>query len=136
MDISASKTLGTLFFMLAAGSARAELVVVVNPASTVSTLSIQQVSDAFLGRAGSYRLVDLPESSLQRAEFYRKVTQKDGAQIKSIWSKLSFTGKAAPPKEVDSSAEVKKFVSENKKAIGYMDRRATDASVKVVLTVE
>jgi ABC-type phosphate transport system substrate-binding protein len=43
-----------------------------------------------------------------------------------------FTGKATMPREVAGSAEVKKAVAANPKAIGYVDRSAVDSTVKVV----
>jgi ABC-type phosphate transport system substrate-binding protein len=47
-----------------------------------------------------------------------------------------FSGKATPPKELGSAAEVKKFVAANPDAIGYIEKSAVDGSVKVVLTVD
>ncbi len=47
-----------------------------------------------------------------------------------------FSGKATPPKELGSSAEVKKFVAANPDAIGYIEKSALDGSVKAVLTVD
>jgi ABC-type phosphate transport system substrate-binding protein len=78
--------------------------------------------------------IDQPESSAIRGEFYKKVTDKEPAQAKALWSKLVFTGKATLPKEVPSSADVKKAVAADPKAIGYIEKSAVDASVKVVLT--
>jgi hypothetical protein len=42
--------------------------------------------------------VDLPENSAVRAEFYKKLCDKDLAEVKALWSKLVFTGKATAPK--------------------------------------
>ena len=70
-----------------------------------------------------------------RAEFYKKVLDKDPAQVQAIWSKLLFTGKAKAPKEFKSSAEVKKYVSETPNAMGYIEKSAVDDSVKVVAIV-
>ena len=63
-----------------------------------------------------------------------EVTGKDAAQVKAVWTRLIFTGKATPPKEVASSADVKKAVASDPKAIGYMEKGAVDSSVKVVFT--
>jgi len=115
------------------GLARAEIAVVVNPKAPVTALSVNQAAQVFSGRAGSYRLLDLPESSALRSEFYRKTTEKDPAQMKALWAKLIFTGRAAPPKEVNSAAEIKKAVAADEKAMGYIDAKEVDGSVKVVL---
>jgi hypothetical protein len=63
-------------------------------------MSKDQVAQFFLGKSSSMTPVDQPESAAIRAEFYKKVTDKDASQVKSLWSKLVFTGKATMPKEV------------------------------------
>ena len=114
--------------------ALAEVVVVVNPKAADSSMSKDQVAQYFLGKSTSMTPVDQPDSAPIRAEFYKKVTDKDAAQVKSLWSKLVFTGKATMPKEVGDSAAVKKAVASDPKAIGYIDKGAVDASVKVIYT--
>ena len=118
----------------AALPAQAEVVVVVNPAAAASSMSKDEVAQFFLGKSSAMAPVDQPESAPLRAEFYKKVTDKDLSQAKTLWSKLVFTGKATMPKEMAGSAEVKKFVAANPKAIGYIDKSAVDATVKVVYT--
>ena len=120
--------------LLSAMSAKAEVVVVVSSQSAAASMSADQVADVFLGKSTALSPVDLPESSSVRGEFYQKVTGKDAAQVKAVWTRLIFTGKATPPKEVASSADVKKAVAGDPKAIGYMEKSAVDSSVKVVFT--
>ena len=120
--------------LAAALPAQAEVVVVVNPAASVSSMSKDEVAQYFLGKSSALAPVDQPESAPLRAEFYKKVTDKDLSQAKTLWSKLVFTGKASMPKEFAGSAEVKKFVASNPKAIGYIDKSAVDGTVKVVYT--
>jgi ABC-type phosphate transport system substrate-binding protein len=93
-----------------------------------------QVSQFFLGKSSAYTPVDQPDSAPIRAEFYKKVTDKEASQVKALWSKLVFTGKATMPKEAGDSAAVKKAVAADPKAIGYIEKSAVDASVKVVYT--
>lgn len=133
--------LGTaLFFM--AGCAMAEVVVVVSPLSSVTAMSQNQVSDIFLGKASRFpngdRAVplDLEEGSDERNQFYMKYAGKSPAQLRAHWSKIVFTGKGLPPKEVLHSQEIKKLISENHNLIGYMDRSMVDAKVKVVAVME
>ena len=114
--------------------ALAEVVVVVNPKAAESALSKDQVAQFFLGKSTAMTPIDQPDNAPVRAEFYKKVADKDAAQAKALWSKLVFTGKATMPKEVADSAGVKAAVAANPKAIGYIDKSAVDASVKVVLT--
>ncbi len=107
--------------------------VIVNPEHG-GGLSAEQVSNIFLGKSSDLTGLDLPDGNAVRDAFYQKVTGKDGAQLKAYWAKLVFTGKAQPLKEMANDAEVKKFVAANPNAIGYIDKAAVDASVKVVLT--
>jgi ABC-type phosphate transport system substrate-binding protein len=120
--------------LCAALPALAEVVVVVNPAAAVSSMSKDDVAQYFLGKSSAMAPVDQSESAPLRAEFYKKVTDKDLSQAKTLWAKLVFTGKATMPKEVAGSAEVKKAVAANPKAIGYIDKSAVDSTVKVVFT--
>lgn len=121
-------------------SAHADVVVVVGAKSAVGALTADQVSQIFLGKAATFPNgsqavpVDQAEGAAPRNEFYTKVTAKDAAQVKSYWSKIIFTGKGQPPKEVPGNADVKKLVADNPNMIGYIDKSAVDASVKAVLT--
>jgi len=112
----------------------ADLVVVGNPAAT--PLTKDQVSDIYLGKSQSSTPLDLAESSPLRAEFYKKATGRDLAQVKSTWSRIVFTGKGQPPKELPDAAAVKKAVAADPKAIGYIEKSAVDGSVKTLLSVD
>ena len=132
----------TAGLVLAGNLAQAQVVVVVNPKSSLSTMTADQVSGIFLGKtttlpSGSTAApVDQAESAAVRELFYSKVTGKQSAQVKAAWSRLVFSGKGTPPKELGSSADVKKFVAANADAIGYIEKSAVDGSVKVVLSVD
>ena len=133
--------LASLLFGLASLAA-AQTAVIVNPKSALSTLTSEQAAALFLGKAstlpggGTVALADLPDSSSVREQFYSKAAGKTSAQVKAAWSRLTFSGKATPPKELPSAADVKKYVAANPDAIGYIEKSAVDASVKVVLVVE
>lgn len=114
--------------------AMAEVVVVANPKAAESSMTKDQVAQFFLGKSSAMNPIDQPESAPVRAEFYKKVTDKGASQVKSLWSKLVFTGKATMPKEAADSAAVKKMVASDPKAIGYIEKSAVDASVKVIYT--
>jgi ABC-type phosphate transport system substrate-binding protein len=127
--IQASIGAAVLFLAL---PAMAEVVAVVNPKAAESSMTKDQVAQFFLGKSSAFTPVDQPDSAPVRAEFYKKVTDKEASQVKALWSKLVFTGKATMPKEVGDSAAVKKAVAADPKAIGYIEKSAVDASVKVV----
>lgn len=118
--------------------AMADVVAVVSAKSPVTTLSKSQVTDIFLGKANRFPAgtqavpFDQAEGSAARAEFYLKATGKSPAQLKAYWSKIIFTGRGQPPPTVANDIEMKKRISENPQAIGYIDRSLADSSVKVV----
>jgi len=118
--------------LLLALPAMADVVVVVNPKAAEASMTKDQVAQFFLGKSSAMTPVDQPDSAPVRAEFYKKVTDKDASQVKALWSKLVFTGKATMPKEVADSAAVKKAVAADPKAIGYIEKSAVDASVKAI----
>jgi ABC-type phosphate transport system substrate-binding protein len=134
-----NKIIATLFAaatLVAAAPAFAEVVVVVNPKAAESTMTKEQVAQFFLGKSSSMTPIDQADAAAVRTEFYKKVADKDAAQAKALWSKLVFTGKATMPKEVADNAAVKAAVAANPKAIGYIDKSAVDATVKVVYTAQ
>ena len=96
----------------------------------------------FLGKSdqipgvGTALLLDQSESSPVREQFYSKVTGKSGSQVKATWSRLVFSGKATPPKELGNSGDVKKMVGNNANAIGYIDKASVDASAKVLFAAD
>ena len=127
---------------VAAPGAFAQVAVVVNPKSPLASMTADQVSGIFLGKSntlpsgGTALPTDLPDSAGTREIFYTKVTGKSTAQVKAAWSRLVFSGKATPPKELATSADVKKFVASNPDAIGYIEKSAVDSSVKVVFSAD
>lgn len=114
--------------------AQAGVVLVGHPSA--SALTKDQAADIYLGKDLSAKPVDQPESAAIRAEFYKKATGRDASQIKAAWSRIAFSGKGQPPKEVPDDAAVKKAVAADPKAVGYIDSAAVDASVKVLLTLD
>ncbi|MES2321370.1 MAG: hypothetical protein V4633_03820 [Pseudomonadota bacterium] len=115
--------------------ALAELVIIVNPSNPATRMFPSQAAQFFLGGSVMFVPVEQAENSPVRAEFYKKVLEKEPAQVQAIWSKIVFTGKGKPPKEFKSSAEVKKAVSENLNSIGYIEKSAVDDTVKVIATI-
>jgi ABC-type phosphate transport system substrate-binding protein len=118
--------------------AEADVVAVVSAKSPIAALDKSQVADIFLGKASRFPNglqavpIDQAEGSAVRDEFYGKVVGKTAAQIKAYWSKIIFTGRGQPPTSVSNSIEMKKRISENPAAIGYIDRSMVDDSVRVV----
>jgi hypothetical protein len=124
--------------LVASSQVSADVVAVVSSKSAVTTLSKSQVLDIFLGKSarfpdGSQAVpIDQSEGMIVRDEFYTKLAGKSAAQMKAYWSKIIFTGRGQPPKALPNGADVKKQLLENPNAIGYMDEKMVDASLRVV----
>ncbi|MCU6499209.1 hypothetical protein LPN04_15540 [Rugamonas sp. A1-17] len=112
-----------------------EIVVIVSPKNPATRMFSEQAAQFFLGKSTLFTPIEHTDGPL-RNEFYKKVLDKDSTQVKAIWSKLVFTGKASAPKEFGSSAEVKKAVAADAQAIGYIEKSQVDDTVKVILTVQ
>ncbi|MET0321492.1 MAG: phosphate ABC transporter substrate-binding protein [Duganella sp.] len=124
---------------LAAGMARAaELVLVVSPRNPVVSLQRDQVAAIFLGQTARFpdgaeaQALDLPLGSALRDAFYHQMADRSPAMMKAHWTRMMFTGHAQPPRELPGSVAVRRMVADNPSMIGYIDRHALDASVKVV----
>jgi ABC-type phosphate transport system substrate-binding protein len=120
-----------------------DVVVIVSAKAPLVTLQQGQVADIFLGQLAFapsadkeiMTAIDQGVGSPVRDEFYRKVTGKTPQLVKAHWAKMIFTGRGQPPKEKPDNVAVRKLVAENPNLIGYIDKAALDASVKIVLEV-
>jgi ABC-type phosphate transport system substrate-binding protein len=119
-------------------SSRSEVVAVVSSKSPIGALSKSQVADIFLGKVSRFPdgilavPIDQAVGSVERDEFYLKVADRSRAQIAGYWSKIFFTGRGEPPKEVPNDIEMKKRIVANPSAIGYIDDKLVDGSVRVL----
>lgn len=120
-----------LLASLSASAMAANLVVIGHPSA--AALTKDQVSDVYLGKSQALTPIDQPESSATYADFYQKAAGRDVSQVKSTWSRIVFSGKGQPPKQMPDAAAVKKAVAADPKAIGYIEKSAVDGSVKVLL---
>jgi len=122
---------------IACSSAYAEVAVVVHPSNN-SSFDQSEISKLFLGKAKSFpdgnQAVPINQGTDTKARegFDANVLSKSGSQLKAYWSKLIFTGKGSPPKEVDNDAAVIDLVSKNPSMIGYVDAASVNDTVKTV----
>ena len=116
----------------------AEVVAVVSVSNPVTVISAAQIADIFLGKSsrfpdGSAAIpVDHAESSAERAEFYARYIGKSAVEMKMHWSKLIFTGRGQPPRELHDAGAVKALLAKNPAVISYLDRSQVDATLAVL----
>jgi ABC-type phosphate transport system substrate-binding protein len=142
MNLRLARLLAALLFASGAALARADdLVVVVSARSPIDSLRADQVAAIFLGQTPRFpngavaTALDQPIGSPERDQFYLRVTGKTPALLKAYWSKMVFTGRGQPPRELAGSAAVRKAVADNPDLIGYIEREALDPSVRQVMLV-
>ncbi|MBV1904893.1 MAG: phosphate ABC transporter substrate-binding protein, partial [Pseudomonadales bacterium] len=114
----------------------AEIAVIVHPSNN-STFDSDSVVRIFLGKTKAFPNgtqavpINLDSQTGERVSFEKLVLNKTASQLKAYWSKLVFTGKGTPPKEVPS-AEIRALIASNPNLIGYIDAAQVDGTVKVV----
>jgi len=119
-------------------AAQAEVVLVVSRDNPTPDLSANDVANLYLGRSRRFPdgreaiVLDQPEGSAARESFYRSFLGRTSAQIKAHWSRLIFTGRGQPPREVAGDAAMRVQVAADPRLIGYVDIAAVDGSVRVV----
>lgn len=129
-----SRTLGVLVLSTLTGVASAQVAVIVNPAAPKQP-SQAEVANIFLGKDKSLKGYDLKGWNATKEAFYRQVTSKNEAQLKSYWSGLIFTGKGQPLASLDDDAAVVAQVAAEANAIGYVDAAAVTPAVRVLFTL-
>ena len=136
--MSLVKTISAIFIFAASTSlALAELVVIVHP-SNQTDINEKTIQRVFLGKEKTFANgneispINLAAGNVLRAQFDEDVVGRSSSQVSAYWSKLVFTGKGVPPKELNSEADVIAEVSSNQNAIAYVSKTAATDSVRVI----
>jgi hypothetical protein len=128
------RSLAIIALLLTAAGAQASSTVIVHP-KNANKVTAQDAKEIFLGKTknfadGTSAVAVMTKSGKAREAFLADVLGKSESQYKSAWAALVFTGKAQPPKEVDSEDEVTKLVASNPNMVGIVDSSKADGSVK------
>lgn len=129
--------------LLAAGAVRSlaaqdddGFVVIVHPATTVSTISRAELSKIFLKRLrtwedGSRAMpVNLPPESPLREAFSRRIHDRSVVNIEVYWKRQIFSGRSVPPPEARDDVAVVAYVRRTPGAVGYVDSRTAIEGVR------
>jgi ABC-type phosphate transport system substrate-binding protein len=121
-------------------AAEAALAIIAHPSNSISGISADDAQRIYLGKTGEFangrRAAPVDQSAgASRTKFLKSVLQKSEGELKGYWSKLMFSGKGQPPREIGDDAAVKAWVAGNPDAIGYIDGKFVDGSVKVLLII-
>lgn len=120
-------------------SSIAEVSVIVNPANA-EVLDAKKIKRIYLGKIKAFangskvNVLTLKDDAPETEAFRQSALKKSNSQFKSYWSKLAFTGKGTPPKEMSSSADMINAVKSDASSIGFVDSSAVTGDVKVIAT--
>lgn len=120
----------------------ADVVVIVNAANPVRSMTSEEVAALYLARSrtfssGEFALVfDQPRDSALRRSFFKLVANMAIGQVNTYWSRLMFSGQEMPPHSLPTEQAVIDIVRRNPGAIGYVSAPPKDSSVRVVLQIK
>jgi ABC-type phosphate transport system substrate-binding protein len=130
--------LAAILAVLPAAALASEFVLVAHPSVSATTLSRAEASRMFMRLqttwpdGGHVRPVDQAKSSPLRDAFSREVLGKSPSAVDQYWTQAIFSGRAVPPVEKRSDADVLAYVRENPGAIGYVSASSPAEGVKKI----
>jgi ABC-type phosphate transport system substrate-binding protein len=77
--------------------------------------------------------LDQSDGSSVREAFYLHFVGRTAANMQAVWAQNIFSGKGLPPKIASPDNEMKRIVSTNRNAIGYIRASEVDDTVRVLL---
>jgi len=124
--------------LLSSVAAAGELVVIVNKAND-NVVNKNVVAKIYTGSMSSWpgggrvMAIDLPEGNSLRTVFSQNIVGSSVSALKTLWSQNIFTGRAIPPKVVETDEDVVGIVAKNKNAIGYVNASSVKDGVKIAV---
>lgn len=101
-------------------------VVVVNAGNPTGALPAAEISQMFLQKTRQWKsgekvmAIDLTEESAARQAFSKAILDRSTAAVKAYWQTMIFSGRAVPPPEKPTAADILAYVRGNSGAIGYV----------------
>jgi ABC-type phosphate transport system substrate-binding protein len=120
-------------------TSRAGYQMIRNPDNPVDAVDRQFLVDAFLKRTTSWpsgpaiRPVDLAPASPARRQFSDEVLRRPVDAVRSYWQQRIFAGRELPPPELETDADVVRFVLRERGAVGYVSSAAALNGAKVLI---
>ncbi len=107
--------------------------------SAIPSLNTIQVKLLYRGKLNHIAgqpilLLDLPDNTEQRDRFYQALLGKNRAQMRTVWAKQTFSGRAKKPFELQSAelTEVLLWLKSNPNGVAYFHADQVPNSVKVL----
>ncbi|MGH9389311.1 MAG: hypothetical protein ACRD1Z_06820 [Vicinamibacteria bacterium] len=138
-------TAATILVLGTAAASAAEVVVIVNEANPIGSLTAKQVKGHFLknpatwGDGSRVRPVDRAASDPNRAAFLSEVLDMSSAELERYWISRQYSTAEEPPPKAKDEAETIQLVDSLAGGIGFVSRKALEgagnARIKAVLTI-
>ncbi|ELR67013.1 hypothetical protein C942_04717 [Photobacterium marinum] len=82
-------------------------------------------------------LVDLPETSILREDFYSMLLGKSISQMNGYWASLSFSGKGTPPEELNSDdiKDILEWLNDHPNGIAYAPVSTVPENANILITI-
>lgn len=118
-----------------------DIAVIVHPQAGFDEITTGETRQLFMGKSKTLpntqtaRLLMHEENSPLRVGFDRAVLDRDPKQMRAYWAQMIFTGRGMPPRQLENDEAIKQEVAAHPNAIGYIDGKSVDATVKVVLMI-
>lgn len=114
-----------------------DFVVIANPTSKLSSISINDLKNIYLGKAsmiGDQKVtpINLADADPIYSSFINKIVKMSPAAYKQYWVDNQIKGKGTAPATQRSSQAAKLVVASLPEAIAYVNASVVDASVKII----
>ncbi len=115
-----------ILFVIGVTFAHADVVIIINSKSDVSSIDKNTIKDIYLGKKTKWSddtqvmFVTLQKGAIHQT-FLKKIVKKNPSQFKSFWRQKLFLGKTGKlPIVCESMDEVINYVAANPGSIGYI----------------
>ena len=126
--------------LLTVSAALEEVDVVVNKSNNIGPLSREEARRIFVGEKSSWpggkriTVLMLAQGQPERGVILREVLKMNESDYTKYFLQAAFTGQVqAPPKDLPSPAQMKARLAASSNAIGYLNNRDVDDSIRVLL---
>ncbi len=115
-----------------------EIAVIVNSKNHVSSISSKDLENIYKLKKTTWptgekiEAINLVKQHFIRKKFSDIILNKNSSQMDKFYLKQALSGKGQPPRVLSFSGDVKDFVRYHKNAIGYIDKKDLDDSVKIL----
>ena len=116
-----------------------DIAIVSSYAFDLTSLDKASVSRIFLAKTNRInstrvKVFELKNSSYKK-QFYKEVSGKSLAQLRSYWTRLIFTGKAQPPKQLRNREELIQKMKDDNTVISYLPLNEVTDDMKILYTM-